>query len=76
MISSNLTAVLVKVAGIGLTKDHLGKTLGAMQPTLTKLVSFLADPFAAGPRSLAFPSPSRTQCTVFMSVEREESTRL
>lgn len=37
MIEAGLTAVLIKVAGIGLTVKHLGKTLQEMQPTLTKL---------------------------------------
>lgn len=40
MIASGLEAVLIKVAGIGLKPNHLGKTLTEMQPTLTKLVSF------------------------------------
>jgi diphthine-ammonia ligase len=39
MIEAGLTAVLIKVAGIGLTPKHLGKTLGEMKPTLMKLVS-------------------------------------
>ncbi|KAG2013521.1 hypothetical protein CC2G_010422 [Coprinopsis cinerea AmutBmut pab1-1] len=39
MIEAGLTAVLIKVAGIGLTPKHLGKTLAEMQPTLTKLNS-------------------------------------
>ena len=33
-----MEAILIKVAGIGLTTKHLGKTLMEMQPTLTKLV--------------------------------------
>ncbi|KAG8911317.1 hypothetical protein FRC01_005779 [Tulasnella sp. 417] len=37
MIHSGLDAVLIKVAGIGLTDRHLGKTLAQMQPTLQKL---------------------------------------
>ncbi|KAH8105926.1 hypothetical protein BXZ70DRAFT_998103 [Cristinia sonorae] len=37
MIQSGLEAILIKVAGIGLTKEHLGRTLAQMQPTLTKL---------------------------------------
>ncbi|KAG8914151.1 hypothetical protein FRC00_000765 [Tulasnella sp. 408] len=37
MISAGLDAVLIKVAGIGLTDRHLGKSLGQMQPTLQKL---------------------------------------
>jgi len=41
MISAGLVAVIIKVAGIGLTEKHLGKTLAEMQPTLVKLVRFL-----------------------------------
>ncbi|KAJ3971502.1 hypothetical protein EV361DRAFT_989549 [Lentinula raphanica] len=37
MIEAGMEAVLIKVAGIGLTTKHLGKTLREMQPTLTKL---------------------------------------
>ncbi|KAF8272577.1 hypothetical protein EI94DRAFT_1769823 [Lactarius quietus] len=37
MIASGLEAILIKVAGIGLTTEHLGKSLSEMQPTLTKL---------------------------------------
>ncbi|KAF9534194.1 hypothetical protein CPB83DRAFT_803923 [Crepidotus variabilis] len=37
MIGAGLEAILIKVAGIGLTKAHLGKTMAQMQPTLTKL---------------------------------------
>jgi len=39
MIDAGMECVLVKVAGIGLTVKHLGKTLAEMQPTLLKLVS-------------------------------------
>jgi len=38
MIQASLIAVIIKVAGIGLTVQHLGKTLGDMRPTLHKLV--------------------------------------
>ncbi len=38
MIAAGMEAVLIKVAGIGLTTKHLGKTLTEMQPTLTTLV--------------------------------------
>lgn len=38
MIDAGLVAVIIKVAGIGLTEKHLAKTLGEMQPTLLKLV--------------------------------------
>ncbi|KAG6911219.1 hypothetical protein DXG01_003086 [Tephrocybe rancida] len=37
MISAGMEAILIKVAGIGLTTKHLGKTLAEMQPTLVKL---------------------------------------
>ena len=37
MIDAGLVAVIIKVAGIGLSTKHLGKTLGEMQPTLLKL---------------------------------------
>ena len=33
-----MEAILIKVAGIGLTIKHLGKTLAQMQPTFLKLV--------------------------------------
>ncbi|KAG9046358.1 hypothetical protein FS837_004582 [Tulasnella sp. UAMH 9824] len=39
MISAGMDAVLIKVAGIGLTDRHLGKSLAQMQPTLQKLNS-------------------------------------
>ena len=38
MIDSGLDAILIKVAGIGLTKNHLGKSLAQMQPKLKQLV--------------------------------------
>ncbi|KAI0303257.1 hypothetical protein BC826DRAFT_903387 [Russula brevipes] len=37
MIAAGMEAVLIKVAGIGLTTRHLGKSLSDMQPTLTSL---------------------------------------
>lgn len=37
MIESGLVAVLIKVAGIGLTPKHLGRSLAEMQSTLLKL---------------------------------------
>lgn len=33
-----MEAIIIKVAGIGLTTRHLGKTLVEMEPTLMKLV--------------------------------------
>ncbi|KAH9853564.1 hypothetical protein C2E23DRAFT_884729 [Lenzites betulinus] len=37
MVEAGMEAILIKVAGIGLTAKHLGKTLADMQPTLIKL---------------------------------------
>ncbi|KAJ7283900.1 hypothetical protein C8J57DRAFT_748482 [Mycena rebaudengoi] len=37
MVAAGMEAILIKVAGIGLTVKHLGKTLAQMQPTLVKL---------------------------------------
>ncbi|KAG6833888.1 hypothetical protein H0H87_007899 [Tephrocybe sp. NHM501043] len=37
MINAGMEAILIKVAGIGLTTSHLGKTLAEMHPTLVKL---------------------------------------
>ncbi|THH12546.1 hypothetical protein EW146_g7598 [Bondarzewia mesenterica] len=37
MIEAGMEAILIKVAGIGLTTQHLGKTLAQMESTLTKL---------------------------------------
>ncbi|KAG1759806.1 hypothetical protein EDD22DRAFT_848950 [Suillus occidentalis] len=39
MIAAGVKSVLIKVAGIGLTVKHLGKTLNEMQDTLTRLNS-------------------------------------
>lgn len=41
MIEAGMEAIIIKVAGIGLTPKHLGKTLAEMQPTLNKLVEYL-----------------------------------
>ncbi|KAF8897662.1 hypothetical protein BD779DRAFT_1608204 [Infundibulicybe gibba] len=37
MISAGMECILIKVAGIGLTTKHLGKTLAEMEPHLVKL---------------------------------------
>jgi diphthine-ammonia ligase len=37
MIASGVEAILIKVAGIGLNTEHLGKSLSEMQPTLTRI---------------------------------------
>jgi len=41
MIDVGLVAVIIKVAGIGLTEKHLGKTLAEIQPILVQLVRVL-----------------------------------
>jgi len=38
MIDAGMEAIIIKVAGIGLTSEHLGKSLAQMQPTLVELV--------------------------------------
>ena len=38
MIQAGMNSILIKVAGIGLTVDHLGKTLSEMKTTLYTLV--------------------------------------
>lgn len=42
MVSNDVHAILIKVAGIGLEAKHLGKTLVQMQSTLQKLVRCMA----------------------------------
>lgn len=59
MVTSGLVAVLIKVAGVGLLEDCLGKTLGQMQGKLTKLVS-LAPQVSSG-ESGCGPTPSWKQ---------------
>lgn len=39
MISAGLEAILIKVAGVGLTARHLGQNLAQMQSTLLSLVN-------------------------------------
>jgi diphthine-ammonia ligase len=39
MIEAGMEAIFIKVAGIGLTAKHLGKSLADMQSTLIRLVS-------------------------------------
>lgn len=38
MADAGLEAIVIKVAGAGLTPQHLGKTLAELRPTLMKLV--------------------------------------
>ena len=40
MVEAGIEAILIKVAGIGLTPDHLGKSLAQMQSHLINLVQF------------------------------------
>lgn len=53
MIDAGLVAILIKVAGMGLTTKHLSQTLGQMQPILTKLVG--VSYFVGLHRSDSFP---------------------
>jgi hypothetical protein len=71
MIGLGMEAILIKVAGIGLRVDHLGKTLAEMQPTLVKLVGLM---YVVGCLVIKFP-PRMTSMDL-MSVARAESTRL
>jgi diphthine-ammonia ligase len=41
MIHAGMEAVVIKVAGIGLKPNHLGRTLAEMQPILINLVNYL-----------------------------------
>lgn len=45
MVEAGMEAILIKVAGIGLTPDHLGKSLAQMQSHLINLVQ-LFQPFS------------------------------
>lgn len=42
MVNAGMEAVLIKVAGIGLSTKHLGKSLAQMQPLLRRLVGIIA----------------------------------
>jgi len=42
MVGNDVHAILIKVAGIGLEAKHLGMSLVQMQPTLQKLVCYMA----------------------------------
>lgn len=70
MIAAGVKSVLIKVAGIGLTVKHLGKTLNEMQDTLTRLVR---------PLRLCKQVHSFSRRTAFMactSAAKAESTKL
>jgi diphthamide synthase (EF-2-diphthine--ammonia ligase) len=68
MVAAGMEAILIKVAGIGLTVKHLGKTLAQMQPTLVKLVRVC-------PENLTSINRVRTICMGPTSVEKEVNTR-
>jgi diphthamide synthase (EF-2-diphthine--ammonia ligase) len=73
MISAGMQAVLIKVAGIGLTTKHLGMTLSEMQHTLVKLVG------STSLNSLLMMNDlincHRIRCMVRIFAEREANTR-
>lgn len=71
MIQAGMEAILIKVAGIGLTPDHLGKTLAQMQPHLIKLVGFQ---FFFFPSESTLKTHHRIIVMVLMYVERVVST--
>src|SRR6266404_5183891 len=70
MIAAGMEAILIKVAGIGLTTEHLGKRLSEMQPTLTRLVR---EPSFMFRRTIDWAR--RTRCMVHISAVKEESTK-
>lgn len=70
MIEAGMEAVLIKVAGIGLTTKHLGKSLAEMRLTLTKLVRLT---FPSSSRLLIW---SRTTSTDRISVVKVENTKV
>lgn len=70
MIQIGMEVILIKVAGIGLLPEHLGKTLAQMRPHLIKLVR----------NRMVFINPiskvaPRITSTVLMFVEKEESMK-
>ena len=72
MIEAGLEAILIKVAGIGLTTKHLGKTLAQMQSTLRKLVGVSILPTSRTINHLPF----RTRCTDRTFAVKAVNTRL
>lgn len=71
MINAGLEAVLIKVAGIGLTDRHLGKSLAQMQPTLQKLVWTTLNSIIMRPNSASH----RIAYTVLTSAAKAGSMR-
>jgi hypothetical protein len=70
MIATGIKSVLIKVAGIGLTVKHLGKTLNEMQDTFTRLVR----PLLLHKQIDSFSC--RTAFMVCISAVKAESTKL
>lgn len=66
MIGSGLRAVLMKVAGIGLRVEDVGKELAVMRPRLAKLVSFRLPHTLNAAKEGVF----RRKCTILMWQER------
>lgn len=62
MIKAGMEAILIKVAGIGLTTAHLGKTLAQMEPTLTKLVRMHLCQLADDAERVPSEHPLRLAC--------------
>ena len=79
MVTSGLVAVLIKVAGVGLLEDCLGKTLGQMQGKLTKLVSLSVSRIEGcvrpGPDTADVSARNRMECMVCISAARAGSMR-
>ena len=71
MIGSGLRAVLMKVAGIGLRVEDVGKELAVMRPRLAKLVSIRL-PLTLNP---AEERVRRRKCTTLMWQERAANTK-
>jgi len=74
MIEAGMDAILIKVAGIGLTTAHLGKSLVQMEPTLLKLVSTIPHFYSLGDR-VADVEFFRIHCMDHMFVAKVASTR-
>lgn len=47
MVEAGMEAILIKIAGIELTPDHLGKSLAQMQPHLINLVQLFSTTFSS-----------------------------
>jgi len=72
MVAAGMESVLIKVAGIGLSEKHLGKTLAEMQPTLQKLVSQSLDSLS---HRWKLTRVLRIPCMDHIYVEKEANTR-